>query len=113
MDQENISQNQSINQADAVQSKEPLMTKPGLANETSQSSLTSGWLSFSDPAYLKGFLIAAGITLAVSNPKMREVITSGAIKTWATVQGSVEEFKEKIQDVRAEMSQKSDEQTGE
>ncbi|MCP4114571.1 MAG: hypothetical protein GY737_04070 [Desulfobacteraceae bacterium] len=72
-----------------------------------QTGLTSGWLDFSDSSYLKGFLIAAGVTLVATNPKVREKMTEGAIKTWAAVQGGVEEFKEKIQDVRAEMSQKS------
>ena len=109
MDQKNTSLNQSIEQADMIQKKESLITKQSLPDETGQASLTSGWFSFSNPAYLKGFLIAAGITLAVSNPKVRKVITDGAIKTWAAVQGGVEEFKEKIGDIRAEMSQEQNE----
>ena len=112
MDQEKISLNQSTEQADMIQKKDSLITKTSLNDEIGQTGLTSGWFSFSNPTYLKGFLIAGGITLAVSNPKVRETITKGAIKTWAAVQGSVEEFKEKIQDVRAEMSQESDKQDG-
>ena len=104
MDQENITLNKSTEQADMIQKKE-LIGEP--AAPDAQTGVTSGWLDFSDASYLKGFLIAAGVTLVATNPKVREKMTEGAIRTWAAVQGGVEEFKEKIQDVRAEMSQKS------
>jgi hypothetical protein len=80
------------------------------ADQINQSSFTSGWLAFSEPSYLRGFLLAAGIAFAVSSPKIREIVSTGAIKTWAALQGGVEEFKEKIHDVRAEMSRESSEQ---
>lgn len=90
--------------------QERLQTAPlAEVQEGSRSDLTSGWFSFSNPAYLKGFLLAAGITFAASNPKVRKAVSDGAIKVWTSVQGGVEEFKEKVQDVRAEMSQKPSE----
>ncbi|PIE74570.1 MAG: hypothetical protein CSA18_04275 [Deltaproteobacteria bacterium] len=70
----------------------------------------SSWFAFSDSSYLKGFTIAAGITLVAANPKVREAIVKGGVKAWQYVQGGIEELKEKVQDVRAEMgSQESTE----
>ena len=82
------------------------MDKKSISDD--QTRLLSGWFDFSNTSYIKGFLIAAGVTLIATNPKVRGAITHGAIKTWAALQGGVEEFKEKIHDVRAEMSQESD-----
>jgi hypothetical protein len=37
---------------------------------------------------------------------VRQAIISGAVKVWSAVQGGVEEVKEQIQDVKAELSYK-------
>ena len=68
----------------------------------------SSWFAFSDPAYLKGFAAAAGITLLVASPAIRESIVKGSVKAWTCLQAGVEELKEKVQDVRAEMGQHTD-----
>eukprot|EP00767_Chilomastix_cuspidata_P008417 gnl/Chilomastix_cuspidata/9662.p1 GENE.gnl/Chilomastix_cuspidata/9662~~gnl/Chilomastix_cuspidata/9662.p1 ORF type:complete len:109 (-),score=7.66 gnl/Chilomastix_cuspidata/9662:524-850(-) len=66
----------------------------------------SSWFNFSNGSYLMGFTIAAGITLVAASPKVRESIVKGGVKTWEYLQGGIEELKEKVQDVRAEMSEK-------
>ena len=110
MDHEHIELNNQI--------KEPveMMRHEALADEKNipegQPRLMAGWLDFSNSSYVKGFLIAAGVTLIATHPKVRETIARGAIKTWTTLQGGVEEFKEKIHDVRAEMSQEPAEKHG-
>jgi len=68
------------------------------------SSLGS-WVNFNDSTYLKGLALGAGVALVITNPKVQQAVVSGAVKLWAAVQGGVEEIKEQIQDVKAELSQ--------
>ena len=65
----------------------------------------SSWFDFSNPSYLKGFVIASGITLVAANPSVQQALIKGGLKIWNFFQGGVEEIKEQIQDVKAEMSQ--------
>ncbi len=89
-------------------------TDPAYAYNTAQHETApiappngiAAWYNFSDGSYLKGFLMGAGITLLVTNPTVQKGIVTGAVKLWSMVQGGVEEVKEQIQDVKAEMSQK-------
>ena len=76
-------------------------------NKESSTGISS-WFAFSESSYLKGFAIAAGVTLVATNPKVRESIVKGGVKAWQCIQGGMEELKEKVQDVRAEMSEKTD-----
>lgn len=71
-------------------------------------SSVSEWFAFSDTCYLKGFLAGAGITFLVSNSTVQKAIVRGVINLFSVVQGGVEEVKEQIRDIKAEMSQKSE-----
>jgi len=64
------------------------------------------WVNFRNPSYLKGFVVGAGVALVLSNPAVQKALVTGVVKLWSTVQGGVEEVKEQIQDIKAEMSQK-------
>lgn len=86
-------------------------TKLYVNKDTSTS--VSSWVDFTNPSYLKGFAVAAGVTLVATNPKVRETLINGGVKVWEYFQGGVEELKEKVQDVRAEMSEKSNTDTEE
>ncbi|MFK5953429.1 MAG: hypothetical protein QM498_10260 [Desulfobacterium sp.] len=89
-------------------------TDPAYAYNTAQPETApiappngiADWYNFSNGSYLKGFFMGAGITLLVTNPTVQKGIVTGAVKLWSMVQGGVEEVKEQIQDVKAEMSQK-------
>jgi len=61
------------------------------------------WFDFSGPSYLKGILIGAAVTLAVTHPAVREKLVRGGVWLWTTLQGGLEEIKEQVQDVKAEM----------
>ena len=63
------------------------------------------WVDVTDSRYLKGFVVGAGVALVASNPKVQKAVVSGAVKLWAAVQGGIEEAKEKVQDIKAEVSQ--------
>ncbi|MFW5899621.1 MAG: YtxH domain-containing protein [Desulfovermiculus sp.] len=66
------------------------------------------WFAFSNPGYMKGFLLGAGATLVLTNPRVKKAMLRGTVKLWSMVQGGVEEVKEQFQDVQAEMSQKEE-----
>jgi hypothetical protein len=66
----------------------------------------SSWVNVSNSDYLKGLALGAGVALVACNPAVRQAIISGAVKVWSAVQGGVEEVKEQIQDVKAELSYK-------
>lgn len=66
----------------------------------------SNWFDFSNQGYLKGFIAGAGITFLLTNPAMKRGIIKGIVGLTSVVQGGVEEVKEQVQDIKAEMSQK-------
>ncbi len=69
-------------------------------------SYTSGWLNFSDPCYLKGLIIGAGLTFLLTNATVQRAIVRGAVSLTSTVHVGVEKVKEQINDIKAEISQK-------
>lgn len=73
-----------------------------------QQPAMGGWLDFRNPSYLKGLLIAAGVTLLVSNPNVQKNLLKGAAKAWSGLQYGVEEVKEQINDIKAEMQFKKE-----
>jgi hypothetical protein len=64
------------------------------------------WFNFRNTGYLKGFAVGAGVALVLTNSAVQKALVAGAVKLWSAVQGGVEEVKEQIQDIKAEMSQK-------
>lgn len=72
------------------------------------TSWTQGWFSVTDSGYIKGLLLGAAATYLLTNPKVQRAMVKGAVTLWSSVQGSVEEVKEQIQDIKAEMSMKTD-----
>jgi len=65
------------------------------------------WFEFSNSGYLKGFFVGAGATLLLTNPGVQKAMIRGGVKLWSLFQGGVEEVKEQVKDVKAEMSQES------
>lgn len=80
----------------------------GPAIQPSPSTGVSSWFDFSNSGYVKGFLIGAGVTLLVTNPTIQNALIKGTVKLWSFFQGGVEEVKEKIQDIKAEMGQEKE-----
>ncbi|TWI75669.1 hypothetical protein LZ24_00722 [Desulfobotulus alkaliphilus] len=64
------------------------------------------WVDFRNSGYLKGFVVGAAAALVLTNPTIQKALVGGVVKIWSAVQGGVEEVKEQIHDIRAEMSQK-------
>ncbi|MCM0756519.1 YtxH domain-containing protein [Desulfovibrio aminophilus] len=79
---------------------------PQPAQPQAESAASPGsWFNVSNPGYLKGLLLGAGVALVATNPTVQKAVISGAVRLWAAVQGGVEEIKEQIQDAKAELSQ--------
>ncbi len=68
-----------------------------------QQPWTTGWFDFKNPSYLKGLVIAAGVTLLITNPKVQKGLLTGMAKAWSGLQYGMEEVKEQINDIKAEM----------
>lgn len=71
-----------------------------------QPSTLQTWFNYRDPNYIKGFVVGAGVALVLANPTVQKAIVSGAVKLWTGIQGGVEEIKEHVKDVKAEVSTK-------
>lgn len=71
-------------------------------------SLLSGWFDFKNQHYLLGMLLAAGITVLAVNPSVQKAVVKGMAKAWSGLQYGVEEVKEQINDIRAEMQYKQE-----
>lgn len=69
------------------------------------SSMKS-WVNVTEPCYLKGMLLGAGLALVLTNPTVQRAVASGAFKVWAAVQGGIEEIKEQVEDLKAERAHK-------
>ncbi len=70
-----------------------------------QPRTLSTWFDFSDSCYLKGFLIGAGVTFLLTNSTVQKAIVRGGVNLMSALQGGVEEVKEQVKDIKAEMSQ--------
>ncbi|AGW12529.1 YtxH domain-containing protein [Megalodesulfovibrio gigas] len=73
---------------------------------TSPDGLKS-WFNVTDKHYLGGLAVGAAVALVLTNPTVQQALVKGAVKLWTSVQGSIEEIKEKVEDVKAEMSQRN------
>jgi len=62
-----------------------------------------GWVNFGEANYVKGFVIGAVLGFLVANPTVQKAVVRGAAKVWYSIMGGVEELKEQVRDVGAEM----------
>ncbi|MFW5837781.1 MAG: YtxH domain-containing protein [Desulfovibrionaceae bacterium] len=85
---------------------DPRYAAQGTYPYANQPSAARSWFDFNNPGYAKGFVVGAAVAVVLANPTVQKAIVSGAVKLWSSVQGGVEEVKERIQDYKAEMSAK-------
>lgn len=53
--------------------------------------------------FVKGLLIGAAATYLLTNDQVQRAAIKSAVKAWSTLQGGVEELKERFQDAEAEL----------
>ncbi|GAB7081280.1 YtxH domain-containing protein [Megalodesulfovibrio paquesii] len=97
-------QYQQVPQYQQYQAQDPNQYAAGMC--TSPEGLKS-WFNVTDKHYLAGLAAGAAVALVLTNPTVQQALVKGAVKLWTSVQGSIEEIKEKVEDVKAEMSQKN------
>ena len=80
------------------------VVNPQFANPTD-----SQWLgmNFRDDQFWKGVLLGAALTLLVTNETVQKTLMKGTASVWTAAQSGVEEVKEKFEDVKAEIQQKT------
>lgn len=59
---------------------------------------------YKSPAFLKGLLLGAGIAYVATNKTVQQAVIAASVRLFTSVQGSFEEMKEQIQDIKAELS---------
>ena len=67
-------------------------------------SLFSTGLGVHNDALIKGLLIGAGLTFLFTNETVQKNLIGAAVKVWSTLQGGVEEMKERFRDAEAELA---------
>ncbi|WP_239056493.1 hypothetical protein [Wenzhouxiangella limi] len=53
--------------------------------------------------FVKGLLIGAAATYLLTNEQVQRAAIKSSVKAWSTLQGGVEELKERFQDAEAEL----------
>ncbi len=74
-----------------------------LADHPHYHGLAEAALNLNDNAFVKGLLIGAGATFLLTNDTVQRNIIAAAVKVWSTMQGGVEEMKERFRDAEAEL----------
>jgi hypothetical protein len=82
---------------------------PPAAAKEDGSSLFSTGLGVHNDALIKGLLIGAGLTFLLTNDSVQKNLIGAAVKIWSTLQGGVEEMKERFRDAEAELAAGEDE----
>ena len=66
------------------------------------TSTLGSWFDYSNPSYVKGLLLGAGVTLLVASPTVQNAVIKGSVAAWTALVGGVEEIKERVRDANAE-----------
>jgi hypothetical protein len=53
--------------------------------------------------FMRGLIIGAAATYVLTNEQVQRAAIKSAVKAWSTLQGGVEELKERFQDAEAEL----------
>jgi hypothetical protein len=90
-------------QAVYVRTPDAAIRERSLIPATPTSTLGS-WFDYSNPSYIKGLVLGAGVTLLVTNQTVQSAVIKGTVAAWSAVVGGIEEIKEKVRDAKAEKS---------
>jgi len=87
----------------------PTLYSPAVVNPQFANPADSQWLgmNFRDDQFWKGVLLGAALALLVTNDTVQKAVLKGTASVWTAAQSGVEEVKEKFEDVKAEIQQKT------
>lgn len=99
-------QMQTNNYRQDLQYEKNMYNSPNAQYAKENKSILASWFDYKNNTYLKGLLIGAGVTLIATNPTVQKAVVKGSVALWNGIRGGVEELKEKIEDVKAELAEK-------
>ncbi|MBT3070647.1 hypothetical protein KKP04_07185 [Rhodomicrobium sp. Az07] len=73
------------------------------AQQKANSGFFSSGFDIHNDALVKGVVIGAGLTYLLTNETVQKNLIGAAVKLWSTLQGGVEEVKERFRDAEAEI----------
>lgn len=76
----------------------PVQRVPALATHPAQPLF-----NFGNDRFMRGLLIGAAAAYLLTNEDVQRTVIKGAVKVWSTVQGGIEEAKERFRDAEAEL----------
>ncbi len=97
---------QTSNYRQDLQYEKNMYNSPNAKYAGENKSILASWFDYKNNTYLKGLLIGAGVTLIATNPTVQKAVVKGSVALWNAIRGGVEEIKEKIEDVKAELAEK-------
>jgi hypothetical protein len=59
--------------------------------------------NFGNDRFMRGLLIGAAAAYLLTNEDVQRTVIKGAVKVWSTLQGGIEEAKERFRDAEAEL----------
>lgn len=82
---------------------------PNVETETAQKA-SNGFLGIDihNDALVKGVVIGAGLTYLLTNETVQKNLIGAAVRLWSTLQGGVEEVKERFRDAEADLHASED-----
>ncbi|MDL1959425.1 MAG: hypothetical protein LWX01_05345 [Deltaproteobacteria bacterium] len=88
----------------------PAYYSPAIGEPQFASPADSQWLgmNFRDDQFWKGVLLGAAVTLIFTSEAVQKTLIKGTASVWTAAQSGVEEVKEKFEDIKAELKQKSE-----
>ncbi len=81
----------------------PAQPHPYPAQTQAHDSGLSSFFNFRDERFIKGAVTGAALTFILTNESLQKNTLKSVIKFWNMLQGGVEEMKERIQDIDAEI----------
>lgn len=76
---------------------------PYAAQQQAHDSGLSSFFNFRDERFVKGAVTGAALTFLLTNESLQKNTLKSVVKFWNMLQGGVEEMKERIQDIDAEI----------
>jgi hypothetical protein len=78
-------------------------THPVYAYPRQAQQQSTSLLGFGNDRFMKGLLIGAAATYLLTNESVQRTLIKGVVQVWSTLQGGIEEVKERFHDAEAEI----------
>lgn len=87
----------------------PYLPATPAVNANQERQQNPPFFNVGNERFLRGLLMGAAATYILTNEKVQRSTIKGMVRVWSTLQGGVEELKERFQDAEAELRATEDE----